>query len=380
MRNDQLPPLRAWLAEPMEPAVAEAVTRLRRAPSLRRIAVMPDVHLASDVCVGIVLGTEDLLYPQAVGGDIGCGMLSVAFDAPAGILADPVLAAHILAELGRAVPVLRHHRASAVSWPEDLRASRLSHGSIEAVRRGDGVLQLGTLGSGNHFIEFQADEADDSLWLTIHSGSRCMGQAIRAHHMAQSKPVGSGFYALDVETDAGRAYLADVAWARRYAEANRLAIATAVERILVKTAGTRLCWPTAIHVDHNHVRQEQHRGARLWIHRKGAMPADAGAAGVLPGSMGTQSFHIEGLGEPESLRSSAHGAGRAMSRQKARCSIHQRDLHRQMQGVWYDYRNAGPLREEAPAAYKDVRAVMRAQRDLVKTVRTLRPVLNYKGR
>lgn len=379
MSDTPLAPLSAWLVEPMEPAVAAAIDRLRRAPDVQRVAVMPDVHLASDVCVGTVLATSHLVYPQAVGGDIGCGMLAVAFDVAADALSDPAVAGRVLGRLGEVVPTLRRHRRHALPWPDSLRRMELSHAAMEATRRDVGVQQLGTLGSGNHFVELQADE-EDRLWLMIHSGSRGMGQAIRDHHLARASPVGSGLKALDATTDAGLAYIRDVEWARAYAEANRRAMAECVADVLAEAVFAKPAWQTLVSVDHNHVAVEEHDGRQLHVHRKGAMPAGPGVAGVLPGSMATASFHVEGRGCEGSLWSSAHGAGRTMSRESARNSITERDLRRQMGGVWYDYRHASHLREEAPAAYKDVRAVLRAQHELVKVVRTLWPVLNYKGR
>ena len=143
------------------------------------------------------------------------------------------------------------------------------------------------------------------------------------------------------------------------------------------TCGIRL--ETMIATDHNHVVREQHGGREMWVHRKGAMSAQQGELGVIPGSMGTLSFHVEGKGCEQALCSSAHGAGRALSRGAARSKFSDRDHQRQMEGVWYDYRQTGKLRDEAPAAYKDIRVVLKAQRELVKVVLTLRPVLNYKG-
>ena len=172
----------------------------------------------------------------------------------------------------------------------------------------------------------------------------------------------------------------DVEWARAYAEANRRAMAECVASALAEAVAAKPAWETLISVDHNHVIAEEHDGRPLWVHRKGAMRAGAGVAGVLPGSMATASFHVEGRGCEASLWSSAHGAGRVMSRESARKSISERDLRRQMEGVWYDFRHANHLREEAPTAYKDVRAVLRAQHELVKVVRVMRPVLNHKGR
>jgi tRNA-splicing ligase RtcB len=372
-------PMKAWLAEPMPPDVSMTIERLRRADDVARVAVMPDVHLAKDVCVGTVLATRRLLYPGAVGGDIGCGMLAVAFDADAEVLADAARAGRLLHALFAAVPASRRHRSRTVAYPRGLTEHGLSHPSLDAVSRDEGVLQMGTLGGGNHFVELQSDD-DGRLWLMIHSGSRAMGQAIREHHLTRASPAGGGLRGLDADADAGRAYLHDVEWARRYADANRRAIAAAAAACVRAECGGRMLTDTLITCDHNHVAREEHVGESLLVHRKGAMPAGAGVAGVLPGSMGTLSYHVEGRGRAEALRSSAHGAGRALSREHARRRVTARDLSRQMNGVWFDYRIAESLRDEAPTAYKDVRTVLRAQHELVRVVRTLGPLLSYKSR
>jgi len=378
MSEPSLAPIRTWLAEPMNHDVSEAIERIRRAPDVQQIAVMPDVHLAADVCIGVVVATSRLIYPQAVGGDIGCGMLAVGFDIEATALQDPALAGRVLAGLGRAVPARRRNRRAAITPPSDLATATLSHPSLEAMRRNEGVIEFATLGSGNHFIELQSDE-DGRLWLMVHSGSRGMGPAIRDHHLAQGEDVGAGLRALDAASDQGSGYLADATWARRFADASRRAMAVEVGTVIETTLGARLCWETIITTDHNHVSLECHGERELWIHRKGAMPAGVGQAGVLPGSMGSSSFHVEGRGHEAALCSSAHGAGRALSRTAARTKVTEREFRRQMEGVWYDFRLSEKLRDEAPAAYKDIKAVLRAQRDLVKVTRVLRPELNYKG-
>jgi tRNA-splicing ligase RtcB len=246
------------------------------------------------------------------------------------------------------------------------------------MRRNEGTIEFATLGSGNHFLELQSDE-DGRLWLMVHSGSRGMGPAIRDHHWARGENVGGGLRALDAATDEGTRYLNDAAWARRFADASRRAMAVEVAAVIEAVLHADIRWETAISTDHNHVSLERHGDRNLWVHRKGAMPANLGEGGVLPGSMGSISFHVEGRGHEPSLCSSAHGAGRALSRTAAREKVTERELRRQMDGVWYDYRIANRLRDEAPAAYKDIRAVLRAQKELVKVTRTLRPVLNYKG-
>jgi tRNA-splicing ligase RtcB len=191
-----------WLTAPMKHDVSEAIERLRRAPDVQQVAVMPDVHLATDVCIGVVVATSRLIYPQAVGGDIGCGMLAVGFDVGATALANPGIAGQVLAGLGRAVPPRRRNRRAAISPPPDLELATLSHESLEAMRRDEGAIEFATLGSGNHFIELQSDE-DGRLWLMVHSGSRGMGPAIRDHHMRHAEDVGGGLRALDASSDQG---------------------------------------------------------------------------------------------------------------------------------------------------------------------------------
>lgn len=373
--------LATWLAWPMDTPVKKAIDRSLAADDVVHVAVMPDVHLATDVCVGTAVATRRLVYPSAVGGDIGCGMLAIAFDATVDLLrgergADR--AGRLLREIGRRIPTHRRHRAATLPMPEDCVPSELSHPSLAAAAADDGRLQLGTLGGGNHFVELQADE-DDRLWLMIHSGSRAMGQLVRSHHVARSTR-GTTMPYLDTATDSGLAYLNDQDWARRYARGNRLAMAEQVCEALRDVAGVERVDGSLIECDHNHVRREQHFGEPMLVHRKGATPADDGLAGVVPGSMGTASVHIVGRGEPMSLRSSAHGAGRQMSRSVARERFARHDVRRQMGDVWYDPRLLDALREESPKAYKDLRSVLKAQEPLMRVVRRLRPLLVYKGR
>lgn len=379
MSEQALAPMRTWLVAPMDDEVSRAIRRLRRAPDVQRIAVMPDVHLAEDVCVGVAVGTSDLLYPQAVGGDIGCGMLAIPFEIEAASISEPRLAGRILAQLGNSIPARRRNRRRAVPMPGDLATPELSDSRLAALWKTTAVLEFATLGSGNHFVELQADESE-RLWLMVHSGSRGLGPAIRNHHLARADSVGGGLKCLRSADDSGAAYLHDARLARRFAEQNRRQIALLVAEALLATVGSgHLQWAEAITTDHNHVEPEIYGALRLWVHRKGAMPAWPGQAGVLPGSMGSLSYHVVGRGCADALCSSAHGAGRILSRTEARRTISPRELQRQMGQVWYDFRHSDRLRDEAPAAYKDIRAVARAQGELVKVARALRPVLNYKA-
>jgi tRNA-splicing ligase RtcB len=350
--------------------VEAALERLARSDDVRRIAVMPDVHLSADVCVGIVVATGRALYPNAVGGDIGCGVAALAFDGEASRLGDERAAAAVLAGLYRSIPLTRHGRKRAPGLTPDLASRTLSAPLLEGLKSRDGALQVGTLGRGNHFAELQADE-EDRLWLMLHSGSRGIGQAIRDHHLAKGTAGRTGLRYLDADSAEGAAYLRDVAWAVDYAESSRRAMVAAVCTVVRDVLGVEADERTYASCDHNHVRRETHEGTVLWVHRRGATSAAAGEPVLIPGSMGTRSVHAEGRGCAAALCSSAHGAGRR--------ELSAKDVTRQLRGVWFDHRLAAGLREEAPSAYKDIDGVLRAQRELVRIVRRLRPVLCFKG-
>jgi tRNA-splicing ligase RtcB len=379
-REEILAPVRQWLVEPLPPDVTKSIARLRRLPDARHVAVLPDVHLASDVCVGVAMATSRLIYPAAVGSDIGCGMAAMAIDANASLLIGERNAVRVLRELPRQIPALKHRAADvSTELPAHLSEMLLSCPRLRKIAEHDGRYQMGTVGRGNHFVELQADGAD-RLWLMVHSGSRGMGQAITHHHRSRASAAGaSGLLSLDAETPQGMEYLADAAWAVEYAAANRAAMLEAVADLLRELFGVEPIAGSLLQTSHNHVRREVHFGQPMWVHRKGAMPAAEGEAGMIPGSMGTASFHVTGRGCDEALGSSSHGAGRARRRGDAMRAIDSGRLEREMRGVWYDRRQAARLCDEAPSAYKDIHAVMRAQRALVRIERVLRPVLNYKA-
>ncbi len=359
-----------WLCEPLPKDVAGALARLATAPGVQHIAVMPDVHLSEHVCVGTVLGTTDWIYPQAVGGDIGCGMAAAPIHGDATAL-DAAAAERLWQALREAVPPVRRPKPLDADLPE------LADRELSRRLQRDLAVELGTLGRGNHFLELQCDE-HGGLWLAVHSGSRALGPALRDHHLARGEAKGKGLIAL-AAAGPGREYLSDVAIAESFARQNRRAIGAAAAGVLAAELGWQVDFGGWFESSHNHVRAECHDGRELWVHRKGASPAGAGQQAIVPGSMGTATFHVEGRGVAAALASCAHGAGRALARGEAARAITVRDLERSMAGVWYDRQLAPRLRDEAPAAYKDIGAVMRAQRELVRIVRRLRPLLAYKA-
>jgi tRNA-splicing ligase RtcB len=366
----------SWLTEPLAPEIVQSVDRLRQLDDIQHVALMPDVHLAQDVCIGAIVATRELIYPAAVGGDIGCGMAALAFDVAATSVDNERSAATILKRLYELVPANKHRKPRDLST--ELESLALSDPRLRRIAQRDGRVQMGTLGRGNHFLEFQADH-DGRLWVLIHSGSRAMGQVITAHHIKKADGSSHSVTYLTARDDSGRSYLADVEWARAYARENRLAMLRAVEQLLQQSFGIHSDWRSLIHCDHNHVQQETHFGQLYWIHRKGAQSARLDELGIIPGSMGTASFHTCGRGCEDALLSCSHGAGRKLSRSEARETVGERAFARQVGNLWYDHRRSARLRDEAPSAYKEIGAVMRAQRDLVRIEQQLRPVLNYKG-
>jgi tRNA-splicing ligase RtcB len=364
-----------WSAQPLDADVARSVDRICCSDDVQYVAVMPDVHLAHDVCVGAVVATKELIYPAAVGSDIGCGMAVIATDAEAELLQDEQRAAQLLAGLYSEVPSNKHRKRREL--PISLVQQQLSCPHLAKLAERDGCVQFGTLGRGNHFLDFEQDE-DGRVWVLVHTGSRAMGQAITRHHLANMER-NRGLTFCEATSDVGRDYLNDVSWARAYASENRLAMLAAVDGLLHRLFGINLQWGSLIHSDHNHVAHEDHFNETLWVHRKGAQSARDGELAIIPGSMGSPSFHAIGRGEARSLSSCSHGAGRALSRSEARKRINVHALNRQMKDIWFDRRRGLALREEAPAAYKDIRRVMQAQKQLVRIVRELRSVLSYKG-
>lgn len=380
MRDRQLPDhVFCWLAEPLPRDCRVALQRLATADDVEHVAVMPDVHLVEDVCNGVAVATTDLIYPQAVGGDIGCGIITVAVDSSAEPLREEAISRRVLGDLSERIPGNRHSATTAATeLPNDLASEQLSEARLTKLAERDGRVQLGTLGRGNHFVELQRDN-EDRLWVMIHSGSRGIGQAISQWHLDRAQQARRQRLAcVSASNDAGHQYLHDMSWARRYASANRRTMLLAVEQSLRDVVGCGFDWSTVVETDHDHVVREYHFGRELWIHRKGAQPASLDQPGLIPGSMGTRSYLVRGRGCVESLSSSSHGAGRALPRSIARQQIGQRQLLREMNGVRFDDHHSNHLRDEAPSAYKDVQAVMRAQRDLTAIVRELRPVLVYK--
>ncbi|MDQ4093375.1 MAG: RtcB family protein [Actinomycetota bacterium] len=349
------------------------------------IALMPDAHVGIGATVGSVIPTENAVIPSAVGVDIGCGMVAVETSLSAPQLPDNL--EPFLAKVEQAVPAgvgQGHARASsqAQRWMK-ANAGRVTLTDKQSARA---LTQLGSLGSGNHFFEVCLDERD-VVWVVLHSGSRGIGNELAQGHikLARSQAKERALTLEDPDlayfmqgTPEFDAYIRDMLWAQDYAMANRSTMMDAALAAFFRFVGTGKELER-VNCHHNFTQREPHDGRDLWITRKGAIKADVGDRGVIPGSMGTRSYIVRGRGNPLSYNSCSHGAGRRYSRSKAKSVFTTEDLATQMQGKTWLLDRATALLDEIPSAYKDVEQVMRDQADLVEVEHTLCQVLNYKG-
>lgn len=353
------------------------------------VALMPDAHLGLGATVGSVIPTLGAIIPAAVGVDIGCGMIAVRTQYAASDL--PADRRPLREAIERAVPLSAGASNNKISRTHtEERLAELTALAEQAefepgayAKRWD--LQLGTLGSGNHFIEVTVDETDQ-VWLFLHSGSRGVGNRIAQKHIKVAQQLCAKWWiqlpdrdlAYLVEgTDEFWSYIREMRWAQRYALLNREEMMDRVVRQFSEWVGGDVDRLEEINCHHNYTEQEHHFGKDVWLSRKGAINAEAGRAGLIPGSMGTASYVVSGLGNALALNSAPHGAGRNYSRSAARRAFTQDDLREAMQGI--EYRDTSAFIDEIPAAYKDIDQVMADAVDLVEIRHTLRQIVNVKG-
>jgi tRNA-splicing ligase RtcB len=350
------------------------------------LALMPDAHLGKGATVGSVIPTDRAIIPAAVGVDIGCGMIAVRTSFTADDLARGELRS-LREAIEAAVPlsagVYNHSLTdtAAARVAELEQAAEIDYTSYA----GNWRLQLGSLGSGNHFIEVSLDE-ERRVWLFLHSGSRGVGNKIAQRHIAVAAKLCKQWWihlpdpdlAYLVEgTDQFWAYLRDLRWAQKFALLNREEMMDRVVGALATYLDEDVAEQERINCHHNFTQRERHFGRDVWVSRKGAIEASAGKPGLIPGSMGTASYVVVGKGDPVALNSSPHGAGRQYSRSKARRTFTVDDLRAAMTGI--EYRDTDAFIDEIPAAYKDIDQVMADAADLVEIRHTLRQVVNVKG-
>ncbi|MCO4890658.1 RtcB family protein [Cupriavidus sp. WGtm5] len=393
-------PVKLWTrGVPVEGAAREQLVNTARMPFIfRHLAVMPDVHLGKGSTIGSVIPTVGAVIPAAVGVDIGCGMMAVKTSLTASDLPDNL--GQMRSAIEHAVPHGRSAQGGRrdqgawgnapahvdAAWAEMAPGFRRITDKYPHLARANHRNHLGTLGTGNHFIEVCLDEAQ-SVWFMLHSGSRGIGNAIGTTFITLAQQDMRQHLANLPDRDLaylveGSAHYADyiyaVSWAQAYARRNRElmmeAVLAAAQRVLRKPFQAQL---EAVNCHHNYVQKEHHFGADVLVTRKGAVSARAGELGIIPGSMGARSFIVRGKGNPESFCSCSHGAGRTMSRSEAKRRFTVADQQHATRGV--ECRKDAAVIDEIPMAYKDIDAVMAAQSDLVEVVHTLRQVVCVKG-
>jgi tRNA-splicing ligase RtcB len=395
-------PIKSWTrGVPVEPPALKQLQNMASLPFIYKwLAVMPDVHLGKGATVGSVVATHKAIIPAAVGVDIGCGMMAVQTSLAAHQLPDSLR--EIRSAIEAAVPhgrdVTRGGRdkgtwgnapaAQLAVWKDKLAPGferiTAKHGAIKQTKH---LNQLGTLGTGNHFIELCLDETDQ-VWVMLHSGSRGVGNKIGSHFIEKAKREMERFFMQLPDRDLAYLpegsqlfddYVEAVEWAQEYAMENRRLM---MQQVLaaMRGLGTLPEFHTermAVNCHHNYVAREHHYGEDVLVTRKGAVRAREGDLGIIPGSMGARSFIVRGKGNPESFCSCSHGAGRVMSRTEAKRRFTEEDHARATQGI--ECRKDADVIDETPMAYKDIEAVMAAQSDLVEIVHTLRQVVCVKG-
>jgi len=400
-------PIKAWIeGVPLEDSARQQLVNVASLPFIHKhIAVMPDVHWGMGATVGSVIPTRGAIIPAAVGVDIGCGMVAARTSLTASDLPDNLHA--IRSAIEKAVPHGRTNhggegdRGAWHNVPDGVAdaLTDMSNGALAtrltvitdkhpklARAASRAPRHLGTLGTGNHFVELCLDE-EGAVWVMLHSGSRGIGNAIGQYFIERAKEDMRRWFINLPDQDLAYLpegsqnfddYVEAVEWAQNFALANRSLMLAATMRAIQNALGREFAWGSvAVNCHHNYVAREQHFGANVWVTRKGAVRAREGDLGIIPGSMGAKSFIVRGKGNPESFNTCSHGAGRAMSRNEAKRRFTVEDHEKATAGI--ECRKDADVIDETPMAYKDIDAVMAAQADLVEIVHTLRQVVCVKG-
>lgn len=340
--------------------------------SIVKGALMPDAHFGYSLPIGAVVASKDYIFPSFVGYDIGCGMCAVPTDYDIDAVRNN--SKSIFNEIYKTIPV--GFNANSNKTSVNLHPNRLTAIGQKIFDDKKGYQALGSLGSGNHFIEIGHDE-QDRVWVIIHSGSRGVGHGIATHYMklaSGGEKAKEGCYGLHVDSQEGKDYINDMNWGLEFALANRLEMMHRINTaIALYCSGKGADWDSLINRNHNHAELKD----GLWIHRKGATHAEEGMMGVIPGNMRDGSFIVKGKGNPDSLYSSSHGAGRVLGRKQAKRELNTDDFIKTMDGITAKVDNS--TLDEAPMAYKNIFDVMLYQADLIEVCHHIKPLINIKG-
>jgi len=379
-------PIISWCKKPESGAINQAVDLANHKKVVHHVALMPDTHQGYGIPIGGSVAFKDCVCPSGVGFDIACGMMAAKLSVGAGDLNKQVLK-DIVHDIKRGIPMGFNHQKDN-KWKKEAQVLLDKHtGLDEEIVTHEAIYgQLGSLGSGNHFIEFQKDE-NGEIWVMIHSGSRNLGHKIATKYNRIAKKLeGAGQYPnnlaiLPDTSDEGQEYLAHMNFCVDFSFKNRECMLEDVMDVIshhVNLAQNIRPAIELVNIHHNYANKETHFGEEVWVHRKGATSAKLGQLGVIPGSMGSASYMVEGLGNPDSFESCSHGAGRKMSRKEAKGILNTTDFERKMSDIVSEDVNKNHL-DESPDAYKDISVVMDEQKDLVKIIHEFTPIANMKG-
>lgn len=375
--------IKSWTTD-IEQGALEQAKHLAEHPYGRfHVVLLPDVHEGFGMPIGAVFTTEDVIIPNAVGVDIGCGMCAVRSSLRKEEVDRKMLQSWV-DKIYHAIPVGFKHHKHKQKLPEYLSQPV---GPITEKEWKEIPYQLGTLGGGNHFIEIQYDE-DGYVWIMLHSGSRNLGKQVADHYNKLAKslndklrhpiPPSWNLAALPVESKEGQQYLKEMQYCLDFARENRFHMMHVIMDIIGDQTGCK--FDDIINIHHNYASYEEHFKTRVWVHRKGAILADKDTIGIIPGSQGTPSFIVRGKGNTQSFKSSSHGAGRKMSRNKAVQQLDLNEVKRKLdkQGIIHAIKKQKDL-DEAPDCYKDINQVIEEQKDLVDVLHVLYPLAVMKG-
>ena len=381
--------LLSWASLIDERTRAQAHTTSRMPFIFPHLALMPDAHLGKGATVGSVIPTLSAIIPAAVGVDIGCGMIAVRTQFTRDELVSRDLT-RLRQQIERAIPLSagkHNHKLTETAGPRIVELEELADkkGFNPDSYAGNWRYQLGSLGSGNHFIEVSVDELD-RVWMFLHSGSRGIGNKIAQHHIKVAQRLATRWwidlpdpdlaYLVEGTPEFSR-YISELRWAQHFALLNREEMMDRVSRQLSETMGAVVVEEERINCHHNFTESEKHWGKQVWVSRKGAIIAAEGVDGLIPGSMGAASYVVRGKGNRFSLNSAPHGAGRQYSRSAARQAFTREQLREAMAGI--EYRHTDAFIDEIPQAYKSIDQVMADSADLVEIRHTLRQLVNVKG-
>jgi len=379
-------PIKMWINDIEDGALTQIINLSNLPFAFKHIAIMPDCHQGYGMPIGAVLATKNIIIPNAVGVDIGCGMCALKTSITS---LDIETLKNIMSEIRLLIPLGFEYQKdnqdkSLMPKDYDINCMHILKEQYNAALK-----QIGTLGGGNHFIEIQKDN-EDYIWVMIHSGSRNLGKKVADYYNKKAVFLNDLWFSkvekekelafFPIETKEAKEYINEMNYCIDFAFANRMLIMENIKKCFNKVLDNKIEYNNIINIAHNYARHENHFGHNVLVHRKGATSAKLNEVGIIPGSQGTKSYIVKGLGNKESFESCSHGAGRKMGRGQAQRELNLDAEIKQLndKGIIHSIRNIKDL-DEATGAYKSIDEVMENQKDLVEIITELKPIAVIKG-